>query len=290
MYNYIVRRFTVMGEKVPVYDNHIHMDPSGRNVEAVREFKAAGGTGFTLVTLPYKQVRIAGGEDFERSYEITLSLAEKAREATELEINIAIGPYPVLILPLSEHYGLEKAEEIMNEGMDIAAKMVGEGKACAIGEIGRPHFDVPADIWDASNRILLRGMEHAKELDVPVIIHCESGTTGTNGSLSEMARSVGLDPGLVVKHSSPPFVTGAETFGVMPSIPASKKNIAEALGKGSTRFMLETDYIDDPERPGMVMSVTTVPNKVRTLLLSGKLGAEDIRRICGDIPDSLYRR
>ena len=279
-----------MAEKIPIYDNHIHMDPSGRNVDAIREFEAAGGTGFTLVTLPYKQVPITRGEDFERSYEITFSLADRAKEATALEINIAVGPYPVLILPLSEHYGLEKAEEMMMEGMDAAARLVGEGKACAIGEIGRPHFSVSDEIWDASNRVLLRGMEHAKDMDCPVIIHCESGTVETNRSLSEMAKSVGLDPGLVVKHSSPPFVTDEETFGVMPSIPASKKNITEALGKRSTRMMFETDYIDDPERPGMVMSVNTVPNKIRSFLLSGKLSSEDINRICKDIPDSLYHR
>ena len=279
-----------MAERIPVYDNHIHMDPAGRNVDAVREFEAAGGTGFTLVTLPYWQVPITCGEDFGRSYEITFALAEKAKEATKLEINIAVGPYPVLILHLSEQYGLEKAEEIMLEGMDIAAKMVGEGRANAIGEIGRPHFDVPDDIWSASNRILLRGMEHAKELDCPVIIHSESGTTETNRSLSEIAKKAGLDPGLVIKHSSPPFVTDEETFGVMPSIPASKKYISEALGKGTTRFMMETDYIDDPGRPGVVMAVNTVPNKVRSLLSTGKLGPEDIRRICKDIPDSLYHR
>jgi TatD-related deoxyribonuclease len=279
-----------MEEKAPAYDNHVHLDPAGRNSEAVKEFAAAGGTGFTLVTLPYSQVPITKGEDFRTSYEITLSLAEKARAAADVEVNIAVGPYPVLILPLSERYGKEKAEEMMLEGMDAAARIVADGKACAIGEIGRPHFSVPEDIWDISNRILRRGMEHAKELNCPVIIHSESGTIETNRSLSEMARSVGLDPKLVVKHSSPPFVTDEETFGVMPSIPASKKNISEALEKGSTRMMLETDYLDDPERPAMMMPITTVPNKVKNLLVSKRLGIEDINRICADIPNSLYRR
>ncbi|MCL2317751.1 MAG: TatD family hydrolase [Methanomassiliicoccaceae archaeon] len=278
-----------MEEKIPVYDNHIHMDPAGRNVDAIREFKAAGGTGFTLVTLPYKQVRITKGEDFALSYGITFSLESKARDATGLEINVAIGPYPVLILPLAEHYGLEKAEEIMMEGMDIAAKLVAEGKAQVLGEIGRPHFDVPADIWEASNRILLRGMEHAKELDCPVMIHSESKET-TNRSLSELARKAGLDPGLVIKHSSPPYVREEETFGVMPSIPASKKNINDALEKGSKRFMLETDYIDDPERPGLMMPVTTVPTKIKMYLENGKFTLEDVNRICREYPDSMYHR
>ncbi|MGN1046723.1 MAG: TatD family hydrolase, partial [Candidatus Cryptobacteroides sp.] len=163
-----------MSEKVPVYDNHIHMSPSGRNVDALREFQAAGGTGLTLVTLPYKEVQISKGEDFATSYEITYNLAEKARECTDLEINIAVGPYPVLIIPLAEAYGLERAEEMLMKGMDDAARDVAEGRAVAIGEIGRPHFPVSQEIWDASNRVLLHGMELAKENDCPVIIHCES--------------------------------------------------------------------------------------------------------------------
>ena len=176
------------------------------------------------------------------------------------------------------------------EGMEAAGKAVEEGRAVAIGEIGRPHFDCPEDIWDSSNRILKRGMEIAKENDVPVIIHCESGTTETNRSLSDIARSAGLDPGLVVKHSSPPFVTDGETYGVMPSMPASKTNIKEALSKGTDRFMLETDYIDDPAKPSAIMSVTTVPNKVKWMLASGTADEETVFRICKDIPDSLYRR
>ncbi|MDR0523938.1 MAG: TatD family hydrolase [Candidatus Methanoplasma sp.] len=275
---------------VPAYDNHVHLTPSGRNSEAVMEFKAAGGTGLTLVTLPYKEVQVSRGSDFMRSYEITLSLAEKAFQRTGLEIRVAVGPYPVLLIPMAARLGAERAEEAMMEGMDAAAALVAEGRACAIGEIGRPHFDAPAEIMEASDRILRRGMEHAKELDRPVIIHCESGSAETNRYLSEVARSVGLDPGLVVKHSSPPFVTAEETFGVVPSIPASKRLVAEALGKGIDRFMMETDYLDDPEKPGAIMSVTTVPKKVRSMVASGAMSEESAFRICRDIPDRLYRR
>jgi TatD-related deoxyribonuclease len=278
-----------MVEKVPVYDNHIHMSPSGMNVDALREFQASGGTGLTLVTLPYKEVMISDGSDFARSYEITYSLADKAREATDLEINIAVGPYPVLILPLAEMYGLQRAEEMMMRGMEDAARDVAEGKAVAIGEIGRPHFDVPAEIREASDRILLRGMELARENDVPVIIHCESDED-TDRSLAELADKAGLDRGLVIKHSSPPWVTDEETHGVMPSIPASKSNLKQAFAKGTDRFMMETDYIDDPAKPGAIMAVTTVPKKVAAWLSNGQVPVESIYRMCKDIPDSLYKR
>ncbi len=276
-----------MVEKVPVYDNHIHMSPSGRNVEALKEFQASGGTGLTLVTLPYKEVRISKGSDFAESYKITYALAEKARAETDLLINIAVGPYPVLIIPLAETYGLEKAEEIMIKGMEDAARDVAEGKAVAIGEIGRPHFPVSAEIREASDRILLRGMELAKENRVPVIIHCESDEN-TDRSLAELADTAGLGRGMVVKHSSPPWVTPEETHGVMPSIPASKSNLKEALAKGTDRFMMETDYIDDPEKPGAIMSVNTVPKKVTAWVSNGQVSSESIYRICRDIPESLY--
>ncbi len=278
-----------MTEKVPMYDNHLHMSPSGRNVEALKEFEAAGGTGLTLVTLPHKEVPITCGKDFARSYEVTYDLAAKAKEATNLEINIAVGPYPILLISLAEQYGLEKAEEIMKEGMEYAARDIAEGRACAIGEVGRPHFPVDKEIWDASNRVLQYGFELAREQNVPVIIHCEN-EDATDESLASIADKAGLDRGLVVKHSSPPWVTPEETHGVMPSIPASKSNLKEALAKGTDRFMIETDYIDDPEKPTAIMAVTTVPKKVSAWVANGQVPMESIYRICKDIPDSLYHR
>lgn len=273
---------------LPAYDNHLHLSPSGRNIEALKEFKAAGGTGLTLVTLPYQEVIISEGSDFLRSFNITLSLAEKAKEMTDLKINVSVGPYPVLLIPLAERFGLEKAERIMTEGMEHAASLVADGKANSLGEIGRPHFPADEKIIEASNRILLRGMELAHEVDCPVIIHCESEDY-TDRSLSELAREAGLDPGKVVKHSSPPWVTPEETHGVMPSIPASRSLIREALSK-SGRFMLETDFIDDPQKPNAIMAVTSVPKRINGLHQSGELSEEQIHRICEDIPDSLYRR
>ena len=273
---------------LPAYDNHLHLSPSGRNIEALKEFKAAGGTGLTLVTLPYQEVIISEGDDFLKSFNITLSLAEKARETTDLKINVSVGPYPVLLISLAERFGLEKAEKIMIEGMEHAASLVVDGKVNSLGEIGRPHFPVDEKIVEASNRILLRGMELAHEVDCPVIIHCESEDY-TDKSLSELAREAGLDPGKVVKHSSPPWVTPEETHGVMPSIPASRSLIREALSK-SDRFMLETDFIDDPQKPNAIMAVTSVPKRINGLHQSGELSEEQIHRICEDIPDSLYRR
>jgi TatD-related deoxyribonuclease len=278
-----------VAERIPIYDNHIHLSPSGRNIDALKEFEAAGGTGLTLVTLPYAEIRVLNADDIRRSYDITLSMAGRAREMTGLKVNVAVGPYPVLLLPLTERIGAEKAEAVMMEGMRIAADLVASGKADAIGEIGRPHFDVPAHIREASDRILTYGMELAADVGCPVMIHSESGSPELMRELSEMARSASLDPGRVIKHFSPPLVRDDETYGVFPSIPASKRSVRTALEKGD-RFMLETDYIDDPERPGAVMSVNTVPNKVRTMTGSGEMSPETAWKIGYDIPNKMFER
>jgi len=276
-------------ERIPIYDNHIHLSPRGRNIDALKEFESSGGTGITLVTLPYAEVKISNADDFLRSYEITLSMADLARERTGLKVNVAVGPYPILLIPLAERLGLEKAEEIMKKGMRTAAELVASGKVNAMGEIGRPHFDVPAEIKEASDRILVYGMELAAENDCPVIIHSESGSPELMNELSRMARSASLPPEKVIKHFSPPLVRDDETYGIMPSIPASTKAVREALGKGD-RFMLETDYIDDPERPGAVMSVNTVPKKILGLLGTGEISLETARNIGHDIPNRLFER
>jgi len=274
---------------VPIYDNHIHLNPKGRNIEALKEFENAGGTGLTLVTLPYEEVHVSDADDFLRSFEITLSMAVRARECTELKVNVAVGPYPILLIPLAERFGLDKAEKVMREGMKMAADLVASGRADAIGEIGRPHFDVPVEITEASNRILAYGMELASENSCPVIIHSETGSPELMKELSEMARSSSLDPGMVIKHFSPPLVKDDETYGVMPSIPASRKAVREALSKGD-RFMLETDHIDDPARPGAVMAVNTVPKKVLGMLSNGEMSQEIAWKIGHDIPNSLFRK
>ncbi len=273
--------------ELPLYDDHLHLSPSGRGIDALREFRAAGGTGLTLVTLPYPEVRISSGEDFRRSFSITASFARQARELGLL-VHPAVGPYPVLMIGLAEQLGLERAEAVMTEGMDIAAGMVASGEADLIGEVGRPHFPCDPSIVEACDRVLQHGMDLAAELGCAVMIHSETDE-GTFRSLAAMADSAGLPREKVVKHSSPALSRGDGTLGVSVSVPASRTLLREAMSKGGV-FMAETDFIDDPIRPGAIMAVTTVPKRIKGLHSSGEMSDEDVIRVCQDIPESLYSR
>jgi TatD-related deoxyribonuclease len=272
---------------IPVLDNHIHLQPQGRNVEAVREYQKAGGTHLILSHMPYDQVQVHRADDFMESYAITLDLAERCNRETGVKVFCTVGPYPVLIIPLAEEHGIIRAKEMMIEGMEGAARLVREGKAIAIGEVGRPHFPVSDEIMAASNEILSHGMRLCREAGCAIVIHAESATPDSLGDLARMADKVGLERGKVVKHFCAPLVLPEENHGVMPSVLASKSAFAEAMGKGD-RFLLETDFMDDPARPGAVLGISTVPKRIKSLL-GGDRAMQDLAiRIGKDNPERVY--
>jgi TatD-related deoxyribonuclease len=262
----------------PILDNHLHLQPKGRNVEAIKDYERAGGTHAMLSHMPYDELQITCGADFERSYQITMDTAERCNRESGVKVFVTLGPYPVLLIDLAKEHGLEAATQMMKEGMESAARLVRERKALAIGEVGRPHFEVPPEIMAASNDILSYGMVLAKEASCPIVIHAETATPETMEDLGQMADTVGLDRGKVVKHYSPPLVLQEENRGLIASVLASRSNIQEAFGKGS-RFFLETDFMDEPTRPGAVLPIDTVPKRIKGMVQSGIATPELIEAI-----------
>ncbi|MBP7086768.1 MAG: TatD family hydrolase [Methanomassiliicoccales archaeon] len=269
----------------PVLDNHVHLQPSGRNAEAVKDFLKAGGTHLIVSHMPYSETPVRSGEDFLKAYEVTLRMTELARSAGAVAY-CTLGPYPVQLLEMTEMMPLEKAAEVMKEGMDIAAQLVREGKAIALGEIGRPHFPVSEEVMAASNDVLSYGMVLAKECSCPVVIHAESATPASMKNLAQMADRVGLPRDKVVKHYCGPLITPVENHGIFPSVLASRDMVQEALSKGE-RFLLETDFMDDMQRPGAVLAITTVPKRMRQLLEKG-CDAERLWKLNKNNPEKVY--
>ncbi len=273
---------------VPILDNHIHLEPyKGRNIDEVRDFQRLGGTHLIVSHKPYSEVRVSSGEDFRKSYDVTVSMVDRINSETGVRAYATVGPYPVELLGFQRRLGLERAKEIMIAGMDIAAEYVRDGKALAIGEVGRPHFDVPDEIWKASNEILLHGMALARQVDCAIVLHTESGTAETMRELAEMADTVGLSRDRVVKHYSPPAILPEENSGLMPSVLAGKDAVKEALSKG-TRFLMETDFLDDPARPGAVMAITTVPKRTMAFIEKGLMTVDQAHAIHSENPGRTY--
>jgi TatD-related deoxyribonuclease len=269
----------------PVLDNHVHLQPNGRNAEAVKNFLKAGGTHLIVSHMPYHETPVRSVDDFRKAYDVTLKMTELACSAGAVAY-CTVGPYPVQLLELTEMMPLGEAVEIMKGGMDMAAQLVREGKAIALGEIGRPHFPVPEEIMAASNEILSYGMSLARECSCPVVIHAESATPESMENLAKMADEVGLPREKVVKHYCGPLVRPEENHGVFPSVLASRDMVQEALSKGD-RFLLETDFMDDLQRPGAVLAITTVPKRMRQLVEKG-IDADKLWKINKANPERVY--
>jgi len=273
---------------VPILDNHVHLEPfRGRNVDAVRDFERQGGTHIVISSLPYDEAPAKSAEDFRKGFDLTISLKDRVNRETGVRAFATVGPYPAELMNLENINGLEKAKEIMKDGMDIAAEYVRTGAALAIGEVGRPHFPVSEAEWRASNEILAYAMKLVKEVGCAIVLHTESATISSMKELAAMADKVGLDKNRVVKHYSPPLILPEENFGLMPSVLAGKDAVREALGKGD-RFLMETDFLDDPRRPGAVMAITTVPKRTRTFLEQGIMTEEQAFKIHVENPKKTY--
>ncbi len=269
-----------------IFDNHLHLRRDGRFLDAVKDFKKAGGTHFVLCQLPMVELVIKE-KSYNSCYQETLNMAEEIRSNIEIDVFVTVGPYPVDYLRLSKSFDRKQAIQIMKQGMDLAADLCEAQNCIAIGEIGRPHFPVDEQVLNDSNDILFYGMQKAKDADVPVVLHTESTTPNQCKELVEMGKKAGLSANRIIKHYSPPLIMKDENFGLMPSVLASKKNIIIALEKG-TRFLMETDYIDDPRRPGAVLGPKTVPKRTIEFFENGMITEKQINIIHKNNPEKIY--
>ncbi len=268
--------------ETPVLDNHLHLDPRhGRGLDAVEEFARLGGTHLLVVNKPSWHLGVEAGDpaEFRPVFEETVDVVVDATELLPGRAWPVLGIHPGLISRLVGDRGLEPdaAAELMCGGLDVAATLVDEGRALAL-KSGRPHYEVSDAVWDASNAVMRHAFELGAELDCAVQLHTEASEDLTD--VAEMARGAGLDPEHVVKH----YAAG-RLDGPIPSVMSRKDRLERAAESGEP-FLMETDFVDDPDRPGAVLGPKTVPRRVRWLLAEGYDDA--VRRAHVTVPAAVY--
>jgi TatD-related deoxyribonuclease len=246
----------------PVLDNHMHLDPDhGRGLDAVRDYARLGGTHLLVVNKPswYLGPVPETRDDFHRAFETTVDVVERATELLDGRAWPVLGVHPGLVSQLVDDRDLapEAARDLMQDGIDVAAEYVADGRALAL-KSGRPHYDVSDAVWDASNAVMRHAFARASEHGCAVQLHTEASEDLTE--IAEWAESEGLPATKVVKH----YAAG-ELAGPVPSVMSEKSRLERAAESGAT-FLMETDFVDDPDRPGAVMGPKTVPRRVRWLL------------------------
>ncbi|THE63734.1 deoxyribonuclease [Salinadaptatus halalkaliphilus] len=272
----------MIDDETPVLDNHLHLDPDNhRGIEAVRDFARLGGTHLLIVNKPSWHLGIEAetGEDFRAVFERTIDIVTAANELLEGRAWPVLGVHPGLISRLVDDRGFEpdEARDLMQAGIDIAAEYVESDQALAL-KSGRPHYDVDEAVWDASNAVMRHAFEHGGELGCAVQLHAEATTEMTE--VAAWAEDAGMPAHTVVKH----YASG-RLEGPTPSVMSDTDRLEVAVERGDP-FLMETDYIDDPDRPGAVLGPKTVPRRVNWLLENGHDDA--VRNAHVETPELVY--
>jgi TatD-related deoxyribonuclease len=183
-------------------------------------------------------------------------------------------------------FGKERAYEIALEALNEIENRISERMAFGIGEVGRPHYEVDSEVIELSNQFLIDVLKLSKKLNCPIHLHTETFDEEKFIEIGEMVKKYGKAE-KVIKHFSPPMVSLCEKIGIYPSIIAREKNILKACSEGR-RFLMETDYIDDNERPGAVVGPKTVPRTTKKLLENSILTKEDVDYIHRYLVEKIY--
>ena len=268
--------------ETPVLDNHLHLDPErGRGMDAVDEFARLGGTHLLIVNQPSWKlgVETTDPEDFRPVFETTCEIVDEATDHLDGRAWAILGAHPGLISRLVEDRGCSPAEarDCMQGVLDIAAEYVDDGRALGL-KSGRPHYEVSEAVWAASNEVMKHAFSLASEVDCAVQLHTEASEDLTE--IADWAEARGLAAHRVVKHYA-----GGRLAGPTPSVMSNKDWIETAAESGEP-FLMETDFIDDPDRPGAVLGPKTVPRRVRWLAEQGH--DEAIQRAHVETPKQAY--
>jgi len=265
-----------------VLDNHFHLNHNHDFLAAPKLFQNQGGTAINLTALPET---ISNRGHYRLLYERTLNMAETIRLQTDLDVIVTLGPYPVDILSLI-NMSMEPVQ-FMKDGIDLACKVIEEGRANAIGEVGRIHFPVDKTITNMLNDILEYAMSRAHDIGCPVILHTEDLTFQSIRDMETMARRNGLPLQKLIKHHAI-FENLSHASEMLFSLPASRASIR--LGMTQDRpFFMETDYVDDPRDKNRYMPADSVPKRYATILQEYGLKRESlINDIFRTLPESVY--
>ncbi len=245
---------------LPVVDHHCHLSPTGEGIGAARRFRAAGGTHLFLATQNYEAGVPLSPEAYERQFETTLGLARAVEAEAGVRAYAVLGPYPVDLVGQVERLGAPAAIELQGRAMESAGRLIEEQRAVALGEVGRPHFPTAPELAGPVEEVLRRALEVARDVGCPVVLHAEElGPEGFRG-LVGLAAQVEFPVGRLIKHYHRSVLPTPEYQGMVPSYLARRETVAAALATPGPWF-LETDFLDDPARPGAVLDLPTVARR-----------------------------
>ncbi|MBI88144.1 MAG: hypothetical protein CMB67_03855 [Euryarchaeota archaeon] len=283
----------------PIVDQHIHLDRSNRFLDAVSEFSRSGGTGLILVHKPaFSKTLPKDINGYREAYSETISMAQEIRDSMNLNVGVALGPHPVVWEKQIHSLGMEQSSELHIEAVGLALDYIQSGDAHCLGEVGRPHYPVPDDVWESANSMLEEILSLAASSKSPVQLHVEENGEQTCSEISQICRKSGLHLDRAVRYYAPANVSSDFTHGLSATVNVGSGavgGLCDTARQANAPWGMETDFLDDPARPGAVLGPKTVPKRTQELcssLLSEGWGGDEVESLLFNIherwPKSIY--
>jgi len=279
-----------LAKLVPAADAHCHLNPvKGLGGKLVaRKFKEKGGWFLAVVYLPpwHYGLKATSIKDYVKAYELVAS-EKKAVEKAGVKCKVLVGFHPAEPVKLAEMgWSSGDISKLIDALFVHVERMLKEGLADGIGEVGRPHFQAKPEHVLLAEKAMARAMELAKDYGVPVHLHLENLGELTVSTVAPLARAAGIAKKVVVHHAYGKTLKAAIAAGLGATAPV-RKGVLEAL-KNAPAYAFESDFLDDPKRPGVVAYPWEVASVVNELVDSEVASAEYMYKVNVDVVCDLF--
>lgn len=279
-----------------VADAHGHSNPvKGLGASRIAgKFREAGGWFMALVALSPTSYSIepTGLDAYKETIELHVRECSAAEEAG-LRVACLAGFHPAEVDKLIDKYKMDpvKVLRLGYEVVEYVASLCREGVLDGIGEVGRQHYKTTSEKALVSQLIMERALQEAKDNDCMVHLHLENTGPASVALTHITAERLGVNPTprIVFHHSKPSMVLEAARLGYSATLPGIPRLLDHAVKELDPVYMVESDFIDDPARPGVVVYPWEMALAMERILRRGLASEDYLYKINVDNVVKAYR-
>ena len=269
-------------------DAHCHSNPvRGLGASKIAErFRKSGGWFISLISLsPWSYaIDFTGLDSYKEAVDIHLRECKAAEEAG-MRVACIAGMHPADIDRLIDRYRLDPLEalELGLQVIDYVASLCKEGVLDGIGEVGRQHYRTSPERVAMAEVIMERAIEYARDYGCIVHLHLENQGRITAELVHRRVSVLGLPSNsrarLVFHHARPDLAREALNRGYPASVPGLPRVLEYTFKSLEPDYMIESDFIDDPARPGVVIYPWEMARNQARLQAKGLVSEEYLYKI-----------
>jgi len=276
---------------IPIADAHCHLNPlKGIGIKSLgRKFKDRGGWYLGIVSLSPSHLGLESSLDgYRKTFSIT---AEFCRELNQVEVKyrIHLGFHPAEVDKLMNlGFSAKQTLELGLKVIDMACSMIERGIAHGLGEVGIQHYKTSKERLRIAEEIMKYSLMRAKDLKVPIHLHLDQNIM-TITKVKKLATEIGCHlRNIVIHHVTLELLEKTLELGFSTTIVGKIGNLT-AVCERNLVTLVESDYLDDPKRPGAVIVPWSICRSWRKLLSRGICDEEFAYKVNVDEITRLYK-